>query len=228
MRLVIALAMTLLGAEAYRALWGERLPGIVVVGAYIVLYLLIARLRKPRVAKQHVEEPDPDYSHLPTSGPIGRFGQRGLLAMWSASGVLALLNPRQAVQIVRQIRGNMRLVARERRTGDDGCGYRTQVAYALPVQGDWLVYNGGMTPKTSHSWDVLGQRFALDMVQADPAFRRHRGRGTKPEEYFCHGQPVLAAADGEVVAVCDGIGPARFLGWGICDFTARHFAGTMC
>ena len=39
----------------------------------------------------------------------------------------------------------------------------------------WVVVNGGSTPETSHSWDVLGQRFALDFVQADEGFRTHQG-----------------------------------------------------
>jgi hypothetical protein len=82
-----------------------------------------------------------------------------------------------------------------------------------------------MTPKTSHSWDVLGQRFALDFVQADAAFARHRGRGTHPGDDDCYDAPILAAADGIVVAVEQRIGLAPLLGWGVCDFTARSFIG---
>lgn len=223
MNVLIALAITLAGVGMLQWLYGYRLPGPVVVGVYVALYFLVARLRKPKIA--HADEPDPDYSHWPTSGPIGRFGQRGLLVPWTLTNALSLLNPFQAIQIFRQVLGNARLAAREERSGDDGTRYRCKIGYSLPVGGEWLIYNGGITPKTSHSWHVLGQRFALDMVKTDPRLRRHRGRGTSVEEYHCYGQPVLAAADGVVVVVQDGIGIAPFVGWGICDFTARHFAG---
>ena len=195
------------------------------MGLYIALYLIVARLRKPKHESIYADEPDPDYSHWPTSGPIGRFGQLGLLIPWTLTNVLSLMNPFQAAQIFRQIVGNARLSAREKRRGDDGTGYRCKIGYSLPVDDEWLVYNGGMTPKTSHSWHVLGQRFALDLVKADPELQRHRGRGTRVDEYYCYGQPILAAAGGLVVDVQDGIRVAPLIGWGVCDFTARHFAG---
>jgi len=56
-----------------------------------------------------------------------------------------------------------------------------------------------MTPKTSHSWDALGQRYALDFVVADSTKGRHSSAGTRVADYFCYRQPILAAADGEVV-----------------------------
>ncbi|MBD3222320.1 peptidoglycan DD-metalloendopeptidase family protein [bacterium] len=99
------------------------------------------------------------------------------------------------------------------------------MVYSLPFRGEWLVYNGGRTPRSSHSWDVLGQRFALDLVVADADLRRHAGRGTRPEQYFCHGRDILAAADGEVIAVEDRVRTAPLLGWGFCDITARSFVG---
>ncbi len=86
--------------------------------------------------------------------------------------------------------------------------------------------SGRRKVETSHSWDILGQRFALDLVQADAAFRRHEGSGRRLEQYFCYGEAIVAAADGTVVRVEDGVADAPFVGWGFCDFTARHFAGS--
>ena len=90
----------------------------------------------------------------------------------------------------------------------------------------------GLKEATSHSWQVLAQRYAYDFVQADPEFRRHRGGGGGGGSKACAyvtiivtWQPILAAADGEVVDVVDKIGPAPLVGFGIADFLCRHFAG---
>ena len=218
-----------LTAVLVTALWGFfdlRLPKLALIGLYVAIYALLAwrtRAAMPRPAAD--DEPEPDFSHWPTSGPIGRFGQRGLLVPWYASQMLSLLNPFQLIELMRQLRGNAALEALEKATGDDGTGYETIARYTLPLRESWLVYNGGMTRKTSHSWDIIGQRFALDFVQADARFARHTGRGTRLDAYFCYGKPILAAADGTVVTAEERIGAAPFLGWGICDALARSFVG---
>jgi murein DD-endopeptidase MepM/ murein hydrolase activator NlpD len=190
-----------------------------------MLYFILEYRDRRRDDRGEAAEPDPDYSWLPTSGPIGRFGQYGLMFTFFTSQLLVLLNPFQVVQMFRQLAGNAALQAREKKTGDDGTGYISKVRYRLPFHGQWLLYNGGMTPKTSHSWDVLGQRFALDFVVCDAEFRRHSGRGTDVTDYYAYGLPIVAAADGEVVAVENRIGDAPLVGWGLCDFTARSFIG---
>ncbi len=225
MNMLIALVLTLTGVWISKAIFECRTPGIALIIVYLLLYFIMERIRRPASMARYVDEPKPDYSSWPTSGPIGRLGQSGLIAMWTWTNTLAILNPFQARQIVQQIVGNSTLKARERRNNDDGSSYKTQIEYSLPFEGEWFVYNGGMTPKTSHSWHVLGQRYALDFVVIDGRKRRHAGRGTRAEEYFCYGQKILAAADGEVIGVEDGIGLAPLLGWGICDFTARSFIG---
>lgn len=226
MSIAIALGLTLVVALAAEYGAGYRVPGPAVVALYLLFYFLVNRWRRRHDGAGLGEEaPAVDPAKLPTSGPIGRLGQPGLIVVWTVSNLLSLLNPFQAVQIVRQLIGNIRLQSRERRSGDDGRGYRTRIDYSLPFHGEWLLYNGGTTPKTSHSWDVLGQRFALDFVQADADYRRHTGRGTRPEDYYCYGKPILAAADGRVVAVEDRVRTAPLLGWGVCDFLARNFIG---
>lgn len=172
---------------------------------------------------ERMNEPDPRES-WPISGPIGRFGPRAIETVWAWTQWLTLLNPFQVLQMVRQSEGDSALVAREKRSGDDGRGYETRAIYTLPFKGEWLLCKGGATPETSHSWDVLGQRFALDFVQANEAFERHTGRGTRATDYFCYGQDILAAADGTVVRVENKVRRA-FLGWGVCDFLARSFVG---
>jgi murein DD-endopeptidase MepM/ murein hydrolase activator NlpD len=228
LRIFISLGLTAMLVMGLKLGLEIRLPGWSVVAIYLIIYVLFEwrDLARPTARQRHqLPEPDPDYSWLPTSGPIGRFGQKGLILSFYVSQLFALFNPFQLVQLIRQIAGNSVLEAREKESGDDGRGYVSKAQYRLPFDGEWLLYNGGTTPKTSHSWGVLSQRFALDFVVCDDDYRRHSGRGTRLTDYFAYDLPVLAAADGEVIAIEKGIGAAPLVGWGICDFTARSFIG---
>ena len=223
--ILIALGITVTATVVSQAAFDYPLPKWIVLGVYLLAYLIVHQLRRSPPAPQFADEPDPDYSHLPTSGPIGRFGQLGLMAVFFTTNLLSLFNPRQARELFKQLAGNAELAKREKESGDNGCTYQTKARYTLPFRGQWLVYNGGMTPKTSHSWDVLGQRFALDFVVANEDFARHTGRGTRPEDYLCYGKEILAAAGGTVIATRSDVKTAPLLGWGVCDFTARSFVG---
>jgi murein DD-endopeptidase MepM/ murein hydrolase activator NlpD len=85
--------------------------------------------------------------------------------------------------------------------------------------------NGGVTRETSHSWDLVAQRYAYDFVVADEAGKRHRADGTHTEHYFCYGEPVLAPADGVVIHVRDGVRDAPWVGTGWVDWLCRDFGG---
>lgn len=221
--ILLSLLLTAVVVVGLRLVANVELPRWSAVVIYLAAYWLLARVRRaPRPADA---EPAPSLPPMPTSGPIGRLGQPGLMAVFYATNLLALLNPWQLWQVSRQLIGNNRLQRRERDTGDDRRTYRSRPAYRLPFDGQWLLYNGGDTPRTSHSWDVLGQRYALDFVVADDRFARHQGRGTRVTDYLAYGREILAAASGEVVAVEDRIGDAPLVGWGVCDFTARSFIG---
>ena len=225
-----ALILTVIVLFASLELFDYRFPQFAIIPIYLVWSVLLwttrrlVRRSRPTPIAGHDDEPAVDRTHWPVSGPISRFGRCGLVAAFYSTQLLCLFNPFQLMELVRQAVGNATLAGRAKRSGDDGRGYETRVVYTLPFDGEWLVVNGGSTPKTSHSWDVLGQRFALDFVQADGGFRSHRGRGTKAEEYFCFGRDIRAAAGGTVVGVEDRVHQG-FLGWGVCDFTARSFVG---
>ncbi|MYK87537.1 MAG: M23 family metallopeptidase [Acidobacteria bacterium] len=220
---LIALSATALIAGHAQWVLDVRPPLLAVLAIYITSRWVVERLRGPARGSESADAPDLRES-WPISGPIGRFGPRAPDAVWAWTQWLILLNPFQVLEMVRQSEGDSALVARETRSGDDCRGYETRAVYTLPFEGEWLLCNGGATPETSHSWDVLGQRFALDFVQANEAFERHTGRGTRAADYFCYGQDILAAADGTVVRLESRVRQA-FLGWGICDFTARSFVG---
>ena len=69
----------------------------------------------------------------------------------------------------------------------------------LPFFGEWTVtqaHNGEHTHKGD--W-----RHAWDFEIADEHGRYSKNDGTRPEDYYCFGKPVLAPADGYVVEVID-------------------------
>ena len=85
------------------------------------------------------------------------------------------------------------------------------VVVGLPFAGRWLAMNSPARRVPSHGVDVLAQRYAIDFVGVD---ERHRDADHSdwrtwlatepPERFYAFGRPVLAPADGVVVAVHDG------------------------
>lgn len=134
----------------------------------------------------------------------------------------ATFNPWQAFQALAQSGGQFlvclaRLLRRE----------RIQTAYGLrlPVEGPWIVLNGGVTEKQSHSWRVVAQRFAYDLAVRADGGGTHVGAGTQLADYPAYGRPVVAPDDGVVVSVVDGIPDHPRPGTGAVDWTARDIRG---
>ncbi|KOX11031.1 peptidase M23 [Nocardiopsis sp. NRRL B-16309] len=90
-------------------------------------------------------------------------------------------------------------------TGDNA------VEVSFPFTGLWRVENSPARRVPSHGTDMFGGRYAIDFVGVDD---RHRTAGSRswrtflatepPELFVAFGRPVLAPADGTVVAVHDG------------------------
>lgn len=76
-------------------------------------------------------------------------------------------------------------------------------AYAFPLAGRWFI-GAGSTLHSHHRWAVP-EEFALDIVRLGEGASTHRGDGTKLTDYRAYGQEVLAAAEGTVVGVLDGV-----------------------
>ncbi len=138
---------------------------------------------------------------------------------------LALLNPWQLVQIVKQIRGDRAASARADPSPSFATNFHGKTELRWPARGEWLVAGGGPDPETSHSWEIVGQRYALDIVQIGADEQTFGGDGQQLGHYHCYGAPILAPADGEVVVAHDGIRDARRPGTGWLDWRARHFCG---
>lgn len=124
----------------------------------------------------------------------------------------------------RHASGSSRALQRAVESPDE---YRQKARYSLPFTGEWYVFNGGVNKSDSHSWEVVGQRYAYDFVVADDALRRWPGgkRGAHLEDYFCYGQPILAPAPGVVVEVRDSVPDAPGPGTGGVDPFTRDFRG---
>jgi hypothetical protein len=76
-------------------------------------------------------------------------------------------------------------------------------AFRFPLQGRWFVAVGA-TMHTGHRW-ARPEEFGLDIVRLGDGTTSHRGDGSRFEDYYAYGAPVLAAADGEVVSAVNGI-----------------------
>jgi len=87
---------------------------------------------------------------------------------------------------------------------DRAAGFVSEVAYHLPFEGLWWVFWGGDTTLENYHAIDRRQRHAADlMIWKDGA--TYRTDGAENADYWVYGQPVLAPADGSVVAVFDEV-----------------------
>lgn len=83
--------------------------------------------------------------------------------------------------------------------------HRQRAAMTLPVAGRWWVMAGHRFDEY-HSMAILSsQNFAYDLGVLGTGQATCDGDPTRNESYHANGKPILAVADGEVVAVHDGV-----------------------
>lgn len=95
--------------------------------------------------------------------------------------------------------------------------YIPGVGYALPFEGEWYTANGGITKSTSHSWEILPQRFAYDFMIVDEDGESYSGDKEDLCSYYCYGKDILAPADGMVVSIKNHFPDCRIMGDGQPD-----------
>lgn len=85
-------------------------------------------------------------------------------------------------------------------------GYEDIAKLKLPFEGEWLVYHGGRNIFQNPYSAGDDTRFAMDFVylKNGQLFAGAGGVGSKAEDYYCFGQPILAPADGTVVRAVAG------------------------
>ncbi|MCB9678622.1 MAG: urea transporter [Alphaproteobacteria bacterium] len=80
-------------------------------------------------------------------------------------------------------------------------GARYAVRFRAPVLGTWVVTQADDDGPTHRAaW-----RHAIDLEVQGPEGLLHRGEGSVPTDWLCYRLPVVAAADGTVVKVVDGV-----------------------
>jgi hypothetical protein len=103
--------------------------------------------------------------------------------------------------------------------------YQPKVIYSLPFKGKWTIVNGGPDKKTSHSWNVLSQRYAYDFLILDENGQSYTGDKTVLQNYYCYGREVLAPADGVVIDYKDGLKDSQIIGSGATDPWIKDIRG---
>ena len=114
------------------------------------------------------------------------------------SSLLIFGNPFLLVQVLRQSLGQflacVRYLARPSQL--------SHVVVDAPFDDNWLLARGGLTRQDSHSWRVLAQRFAVDMVRVVDG-QDHKQDGLSRSDYLSFGSPILSPIAGAVVQVSD-------------------------
>jgi hypothetical protein len=94
------------------------------------------------------------------------------------------------------------------------------VVVELPLRGEWSVERSPADRIPSHGTDLLGQRYAYDLIRTDrrPGFHPHPAGtlrwllvGGRTRDCYGWGQPVHAALDGVVVQAVDGVAERQWL-----------------
>jgi len=94
------------------------------------------------------------------------------------------------------------------------------VVVELPLRGEWSVETTPADQIPSHGTDLLGQRYAFDLVRTDhrPGLHLHPAGtlrsylvGGRTRDCYGWGQPVHAALDGVIVQAVDGVAERQWL-----------------
>jgi Peptidase family M23 len=94
------------------------------------------------------------------------------------------------------------------------------VVVELPMRGEWTIERSPADRIPSHGTDLLGQRYAYDLVRTDHRAGLHlhpAGNlrlslvGGRTRDAYGWGQPVHAAFDGTVVQAVDGVAERQWL-----------------
>ena len=141
---------------------------------------------------------------------LHRTGNMCFLATYASMG-LWMLTPWGIYAQARQLAGEF--LARLRVRAHKVPGVPT-IRLVPPFRGCWLVVRGGVSKADSHSWGLLSQRYAYDLVVVGDAEKlerpcKYRSLG----DWETYGAPVAVAAPGVVVRVVDGIDDNEPVGW---------------
>jgi len=99
------------------------------------------------------------------------------------------------------------------------------IPMSLPFEGFWTVINGGLDIQSSHSWNLITQRYAYDLIITNKDGKKYDADASKAENYYAFGQDVLAPADGMVIIVQNNIRDYAYAGTGTINLRTRDMRG---
>jgi len=99
------------------------------------------------------------------------------------------------------------------------------IPMSLPFEGFWTVINGGLDIQSSHSWNLVAQRYAYDLIITNKDGKKYNSDASKAENYYAFGQEVLAPADGKVIQVQNYLRDYAYAGTGSINLRARDMRG---
>ncbi len=102
---------------------------------------------------------------------------------------------------------------------------QSDIEFSLPFSGAWVVINGGVVKKISHSWDLPTQRYAYDFIKLDENANSFTGNFKAATSYHCYGKEVLSPADGIVVEILSNQPDSIISVKGVADCTAKDIRG---
>jgi murein DD-endopeptidase MepM/ murein hydrolase activator NlpD len=82
---------------------------------------------------------------------------------------------------------------------------RNLTKMSLPFTGEWFVFWGGDTKEQNYHVENVAQKNAFDIIITDTKGKSYKTDGTRNEDYYAFGQPLIAPCDAEVLIVVDGI-----------------------
>ncbi|MDR1687723.1 MAG: M23 family metallopeptidase [Clostridiales bacterium] len=128
------------------------------------------------------------------------------------------------IQSLQQVAGLV-YIAVKYKSAPDKDNFTPQILYSLPFEGTWVAVNGGVIKETSHSWDMIPQRYAYDFIMLDENGKSFSGNGVSVSDYYCYGKKILAPADGVVVKVKDNCKDSKIMGNGKTDPLIKDIRG---
>lgn len=97
----------------------------------------------------------------------------------------------------------------------------SDVRFLLPLDGPVTVGWGGPTLAVNYHAMIPNQRWAYDLLLTDQG-RTFRSDGTRLDDYYAYGRPVLAPAGGVVRAIHDGEADGPIGQWWFLRATGNH------
>lgn len=90
--------------------------------------------------------------------------------------------------------------------------------YVLPFKGEWYIEFGGVTKKTSHSWDIISQRYAYDF-EIRKEDKPYFGDYHECNNFYSYKQEIICPCDGVVVDLVNEYDDTRIVDGrkAICD-----------